>query len=150
MDTSKLFTREFIPAKPPTNAAEAESRAAWVASIERPAAPARRSMPAEDGATADLIHAVTGYRTGAEAERHYQPHLMALRPGCYVLHLPSGKVGRVTDLCRIENSQGRTVRGYGLAWDSEYEGAVLRRITPEQYRALPVECRITSHETGIF
>ncbi len=110
----------------------------------------RRSMPSEDGATAELIHAATGYRTGAEAERLYQPHALPLFVGGYALHLASGKAGRVSSLCRIETTQGRTVRGYGLSWDSEYVGSDLRRITPAQYRALPTECKITSYETGIF
>jgi hypothetical protein len=107
------------------------------------------ATPSESGPVADLIFAATGFRTGAEAERHYQPHALPLKQGCYALHLPSGRAGQINGSCWIDSPQGRTVRGYGLSWDSEYAGSDLRRITPAQYHAMPGNCKITSYETGI-
>ncbi len=107
---------------------------------------ANDQMPAASNGTASIIYAATGFFVGVAAENgSHQPHALPLRPGCYALHLASGKAGRINNKYRDES--GTT---YGIAYDSEFSGADLRRITPKQYKALPEECKIVSYETGIF
>lgn len=113
-----------------------------------------KQMPATSKATASIIFGVTGFLTGETvAELDYQPHKLKLLAGCYALHIPSGKAGRVTGSALEEKEEmGRIkfTKVYGIAWDSEYPASVIRRITPKQYAALPEECKIVSPETGIY
>lgn len=113
----------------------------------------RRPMPAESPETAALIFSATGFKTGNNHESEYQPHAAKLCVGCYALHLPSGKAGRVNGTAveeTIECARPKFTRVFGIAYDCEYPSTVLRRITPKQYKALPNECKIVSGETGIF
>lgn len=114
----------------------------------------RRPMPSDSKATASLIFSATGFLTGETvAELNYQPHTKKLCAGCYAIHIPSGKAGRVTGTAieeREEMGRMKYTKVFGVAWDSEYPSSVLRRITPKQYSSLPEECKITSYETGIY
>lgn len=78
------------------------------------------------------------------------PHVNSIKPGCYAVVLATGKAGKIT-------GKGFGRYQWGMAWSHDeytqapawkvdgFEANEIRRISPEQYRALPESRKITAY-----
>lgn len=71
---------------------------------------------------------------------------MKLAANCYVRILATGKVGRITNKYRDEYTGKIT---WGVAWDIEYPGNEMERITPKEYHASLDGLKITSYASAL-